>query len=67
MGGLGGSDNNETTILGNDVIALQEAQQAFEIVEANLGETEGERQAIEANLALRQARTQVEVANVNSY
>lgn len=46
MGGLGGSDNNETTILRNDVIALQEAQQAFEIVEANLGGTEGERQAI---------------------
>lgn len=67
MGGLGRSDNNETTSLGNDVIDPQEAQQAFEIVEANLGGAKGKRQAIEANLALKQARIQVEVANVNSY
>ncbi|KAG6536266.1 hypothetical protein ZIOFF_001317 [Zingiber officinale] len=41
MGGLGRSDNNETTSLGNDVIDPQEAQQAFEIVEANLGGAKG--------------------------
>lgn len=67
MGGIVRSDNNETTILGNDVIDPHEAQQDFELVEANLGGAKRKRQAIEANLALRQARIQVEVANVNTY
>ncbi|XP_074566080.1 ATP synthase subunit beta, chloroplastic-like [Curcuma longa] len=64
--------NNEITILGNDAeistdIDPQEAQQALEIAEANLSGAEGKRQAIEANLALRRARTRVEAVNVISY
>ncbi|MBA0773040.1 hypothetical protein Gotri_008343 [Gossypium trilobum] len=68
MGGFARMDNNEITILVNDVekgsdIDPQEAQQALEIAEANLRKAEGKRQTIEANLALRQARTRVEAIN----
>ncbi|MBA0689291.1 hypothetical protein Goari_007026 [Gossypium aridum] len=71
MGGFARMDNNEITILVNDVekgsdIDPQEAQQALEIVEANLRKAEGKRQTIEANLALRQARTRVEAINAIS-
>lgn len=37
---------------------------ALEIDEANLSKAEGKRQVIEANLALRRARTRVEAINV---
>nr|YP_009241752.1 ATP synthase CF1 epsilon subunit [Tofieldia thibetica]AMQ13326.1 ATP synthase CF1 epsilon subunit [Tofieldia thibetica] len=72
MGGFARIGNNEITILGNDAemstdIDPQEAQQALEIAEANLNRAEGKRQAIEANLALRRARTRVEALNVISY
>ncbi|RWV77496.1 hypothetical protein GW17_00061661, partial [Ensete ventricosum] len=72
MGGFARIGNNEITILGNDAeistdINPQEAQQALEIAEANLSRAEGKRQAIEANLALRRARTRVEAVNVISY
>nr|YP_010374828.1 ATP synthase CF1 epsilon subunit [Pontederia australasica]QXU58264.1 ATP synthase CF1 epsilon subunit [Pontederia australasica] len=72
MGGFARIGNNEITILGNDAeistdIDPQEAQQALEIAEANLSKAEGKRQAIEANLALRRARTRVEALNVISY
>ena len=72
MGGFARIGNNEITILGNDAeistdIDPQEAQQALEIAEANLSRAEGKRQAIEANLALRRARTRVEAVNVISY
>ena len=72
MGGFARIGNNEITILGNDAemstdIDPQEAQQALEIAEANLSRAEGKRQMIEANLALRRARTRVEAANVISY
>lgn len=72
MGGFARISNNEITILGNDAemstaIDPQEAQQALEIAEANLSRAQGKRQAIEANLALRRARTQVEAVNVTSY
>nr|WBU14559.1 CF1 subunit epsilon [Floscopa scandens] len=72
MGGFARISNNEITVLGNDAemstdIDLQEAQQALEIAEANLSKAEGKRQAIEANLALRRARTRVEALNVISY
>nr|YP_010574979.1 ATP synthase CF1 epsilon subunit [Allium spirale]UZM10323.1 ATP synthase CF1 epsilon subunit [Allium spirale] len=72
MGGFARISNNEITILGNDAemstdIDLQEAQQALEIAEANLSGAQGKRQAIEANLALRRARTRVEAVNVISY
>nr|AYP33194.1 ATP synthase CF1 epsilon subunit [Globba winitii] len=72
MGGFARIGNNEITILGNDAeistdIDPQEAQQALEIAEANLSGAEGKRQTIEANLALRRARTRVEAVNVISY
>nr|YP_010723461.1 CF1 subunit epsilon [Diplarrena moraea]WDW26831.1 CF1 subunit epsilon [Diplarrena moraea] len=72
MGGFARISNNEITILGNDAemstdIDPQEAQQALEIAEANLNGAQGKRQAIEANLALRRARTRVEAVNVISY
>nr|YP_010723928.1 CF1 subunit epsilon [Neomarica candida]WDW30969.1 CF1 subunit epsilon [Neomarica candida] len=72
MGGFARISNNEITILGNDAemstdIDTQEAQQALEIAEANLSRAQGKRQAIEANLALRRARTRVEAVNVISY
>nr|YP_009861380.1 ATP synthase CF1 epsilon subunit [Zamioculcas zamiifolia]QIU83070.1 ATP synthase CF1 epsilon subunit [Zamioculcas zamiifolia] len=71
MGGFARIGNNEITILGNDAeistdIDPQEAQQALEKAEANLSKAEGKRQAIEANLALRRARTRVEAINVIS-
>nr|YP_011014604.1 ATP synthase CF1 epsilon subunit [Kniphofia uvaria]WQA11420.1 ATP synthase CF1 epsilon subunit [Kniphofia uvaria] len=71
MGGFARVSNNEITILGNDAemstdIDPEEAQQALEIAEANLSGAQGKRQAIEANLALRRARTRVEALNVIS-
>nr|YP_009694424.1 CF1 subunit epsilon [Aloidendron pillansii]QEI26408.1 CF1 subunit epsilon [Aloidendron pillansii] len=71
MGGFARVSNNEITILGNDAemstdINPEEAQQALEIAEANLSGAQGKRQAIEANLALRRARTRVEALNVIS-
>nr|CAI2546865.1 CF1 subunit epsilon [Spirodela intermedia] len=71
MGGFARIGNNEITILGNDAeistdIDPQEAQQALEKAEDNLRKAEGKRQAIEANLALRRAKTRVEALNVIS-
>ncbi len=71
MGGFARIGNNEITILGNDAemstdIDPQEAQQALEIAETNLSRAEGKRQTIEANLALRRARTRVEAINAIS-
>nr|YP_010617567.1 ATP synthase CF1 epsilon subunit [Aspidistra cavicola]WAW81909.1 ATP synthase CF1 epsilon subunit [Aspidistra cavicola] len=71
MGGFARISNNEITILGNDAemstdIDPQEVQQALEIAEANLSRAQGKRQTIEANLALRRARTRVEAVNVIS-
>ncbi|KAL0641268.1 hypothetical protein Bca4012_102823 [Brassica carinata] len=68
MGGFARIGNNEITILVNDAeknsdIDPQEAQQTLEIAEANLRKAEGKRQTIEANLALRRARTRVEALN----
>nr|AHI87533.1 ATP synthase CF1 epsilon subunit [Chionographis japonica] len=72
MGGFARIGNNEITILGNDAemstdINPQEAQKTLEIAEANLSRVEGKKQAIEANLALRRARTRVEAINAISY
>lgn len=72
MGGFARIGNNEITILGNDAeictdIDPQEAQKALEIAKANLSQAEGKRQVIEANLALRRARTRVEAVNVIPY
>nr|AKR81100.1 ATP synthase CF1 epsilon subunit [Pentastemona sumatrana] len=71
MGGFARIGNNEITVLGNDAemstdIDPQEAQKALEIAEANLSRAEGKRQTIEANLALRRARTRVEAINLIS-
>nr|YP_009488184.1 ATP synthase CF1 epsilon subunit [Papaver rhoeas]AWD30586.1 ATP synthase CF1 epsilon subunit [Papaver rhoeas]UTA98098.1 ATP synthase CF1 epsilon subunit [Papaver rhoeas] len=68
MGGFARVGNNEITILVNDAekgsdIDPQEAQKALEIAEANLNRAEGKRQTIEANLAVRRARTRVEAIN----
>ncbi|KAI5681949.1 hypothetical protein M9H77_03177 [Catharanthus roseus] len=64
MGGFARIGNNEITVLVNDIekgsdIDPQEAQQTLEIAEANLRKVEGKRQTIEANLALRRARTRL--------
>nr|QIB72656.1 ATP synthase CF1 epsilon subunit [Cyperus glomeratus]QIB72748.1 ATP synthase CF1 epsilon subunit [Cyperus difformis]QIT06840.1 ATP synthase CF1 epsilon subunit [Cyperus fuscus] len=69
MGGCARIGSNEITIVGNDAeistdIDPQEAQEALEIAEANLSKAKGKRQVIEANLALRRARTRVEAVNV---
>jgi F-type H+-transporting ATPase subunit epsilon len=71
MGGFARIGNNEIIILGNDAeisidIDPQEAQEALEIAEANLRKATGKRQLIEANLALRRARTRIEAVNVIS-
>lgn len=68
MGGFARIGNNEITVLVNDAekgsdIDPQEARQTLEIAEANLRKAEGKRQTIEANLALRRARTRVEAIN----
>nr|YP_009141375.1 ATP synthase CF1 epsilon subunit [Lathyrus odoratus]AIL55901.1 ATP synthase CF1 epsilon subunit [Lathyrus odoratus] len=65
MGGFARIGNNEITILVPDAerasdINPQEAQQTLKIAEANLKKAEGTRQTIEANLALRRAKTRVE-------
>ncbi|PIM97377.1 Mitochondrial F1F0-ATP synthase, subunit delta/ATP16 [Handroanthus impetiginosus] len=72
MGGFARIGNNEITVLVNDVekgsdIDPQEAQQTLEIAEANLRKAKGKRQIIEANLALRRARTRVEAVNAISF
>ena len=71
MGGFAIIGNNEITVLVNDAekgsdIDSQEAQQTLEIAEANFRKAEGKRQKIEANLALRRARTRVETINAIS-
>ncbi|KAK4276197.1 hypothetical protein QN277_019169 [Acacia crassicarpa] len=68
MGGFARIGNNEITILVNDAekssdIDPQEAQQTLEIAEANLRKAKSKRERIEGNLALRRARTRVEVIN----
>ncbi|XP_026437219.1 uncharacterized protein LOC113335361 [Papaver somniferum] len=68
MGGFARVGNNDITILVNDAekgsdIDPQEAQKALKIAEANLSRAEGKRQTIEANLAVRRARTRVEAMN----
>nr|QAX91750.1 ATP synthase CF1 epsilon subunit [Berneuxia thibetica] len=71
MSGFARIGSNEITVLVNDAekgsdIDPQEAQQTLEIAEENLKKAEGKRQRIEANLALKRARTRVEALNVIS-
>nr|YP_010251198.1 ATP synthase CF1 epsilon subunit [Gentiana wardii]QTW90722.1 ATP synthase CF1 epsilon subunit [Gentiana wardii] len=68
MGGFARIGNNEILVLVNDAetgsdIDPQEAQQTLEIAETHLRKAQGKRQTIEANLALRRARTRVEAIN----
>nr|XP_016497714.1 PREDICTED: ATP synthase epsilon chain, chloroplastic-like [Nicotiana tabacum] len=68
MSGFARIGNNEITVLVNDEekgsdFDPQEAQQTLELAEANVKKAEGRRQKIEANLALRRARTRVEAIN----
>nr|YP_009569197.1 ATP synthase CF1 epsilon subunit [Calandrinia granulifera]QBC66979.1 ATP synthase CF1 epsilon subunit [Calandrinia granulifera] len=71
MGGFARIGNNEITVLVNEAergsdIDTQEAQQTLEKAEANLRKAQGKRQIIEANLALRRAKTRVEATNTIS-
>uniref|UniRef100_A0AAU6QBL2 ATP synthase epsilon chain, chloroplastic n=1 Tax=Nigella elata TaxID=555473 RepID=A0AAU6QBL2_9MAGN len=71
MGGFARIVNNEIIILVNDAergsdIDPQEAQQTLEIAEDSLSRAEGKRQRIEANLALKRARTRIEAINAIS-
>nr|AKZ30540.1 ATP synthase CF1 epsilon subunit [Goodenia discophora] len=71
MGGFARIGNNEITLLVNDAeksgdIDPQEARQTLEIAKDTLRKAEGKRQTIEANLALRRARTRVEAINTIS-
>nr|YP_010023662.1 ATP synthase CF1 epsilon subunit [Selenicereus undatus]QOP63009.1 ATP synthase CF1 epsilon subunit [Selenicereus undatus] len=68
MGGFARIGNDEITVLANEAesgsdIYPQEAQQTLEKAEAILRKAEGKRQIIEANLALRRAKTRVEATN----
>ena len=68
MGGFARIGNDEITVLANEAesgsdIDPQEAQQTLEKAEAILRKAEGKRQIIEANLALRRAKTRVEATN----
>nr|YP_009171159.1 ATP synthase CF1 epsilon subunit [Pelargonium dichondrifolium]YP_009171256.1 ATP synthase CF1 epsilon subunit [Pelargonium cotyledonis]YP_009171353.1 ATP synthase CF1 epsilon subunit [Pelargonium australe]YP_009299310.1 ATP synthase CF1 epsilon subunit [Pelargonium exstipulatum]QBX01756.1 ATP synthase CF1 epsilon subunit [Pelargonium album]QBX01786.1 ATP synthase CF1 epsilon subunit [Pelargonium fragrans]QBX01806.1 ATP synthase CF1 epsilon subunit [Pelargonium ionidiflorum]QBX01814.1 ATP len=68
MGGFARIGNNEITVLataaekGSD-IDPQEAQQTLEIAEDSLRKAEDKRQRIEANLALKRARTRLKAIN----
>ena len=71
MGGFATIGDNEIIVLVNEAesgsdIDPQEAQQTLEKAEANLSKAEGKRQIIEANLALRRAKTRVEATNTIS-
>uniref|UniRef100_A0A3B6RJI6 ATP synthase epsilon chain, chloroplastic n=1 Tax=Triticum aestivum TaxID=4565 RepID=A0A3B6RJI6_WHEAT len=60
--------NNEIIIVGNDAdlgsdIDPEEAQKALELAEANLSKALGAKDLVEANLALRRARIQIEAIN----
>ncbi|XP_057840523.2 ATP synthase CF1 epsilon subunit (chloroplast) [Cryptomeria japonica] len=68
MGGFATIDNNEITLLVNNAergidIDLQEAQESFRLAAADRARAEGKRQAIEADVALKRARTRLEAAD----
>nr|YP_008965037.1 ATP synthase CF1 epsilon chain [Agathis dammara]AER45648.1 atpE [Agathis australis]BAK86752.1 ATP synthase CF1 epsilon chain [Agathis dammara]BAO19721.1 ATP synthase CF1 epsilon chain [Agathis dammara]BCK51994.1 ATP synthase CF1 epsilon chain [Agathis dammara] len=65
LGGFAKIDNNQITVLVNNAergidIDLQEAQESFRIAKADLARAQGKRQAIEADVALKRARTRLE-------
>nr|QYB22861.1 ATP synthase CF1 epsilon subunit [Widdringtonia nodiflora]BBN67105.1 ATP synthase CF1 epsilon chain [Widdringtonia schwarzii] len=68
MGGFAKIDNDEVTLLVNNAergidIDLQEAQESFRLAKADRARAEGKRQAIEADVALKRARTRLEAAD----
>nr|YP_008965118.1 ATP synthase CF1 epsilon chain [Nageia nagi]BAK86644.1 ATP synthase CF1 epsilon chain [Nageia nagi]BAO19802.1 ATP synthase CF1 epsilon chain [Nageia nagi]BCK60657.1 ATP synthase CF1 epsilon chain [Nageia nagi] len=65
MGGFAKIDNNNVTVLVNNAergidIDLQEAREDFRIAKADLARARGKRQAIEADVAIKRARTRLE-------
>ena len=70
MGGFAKIDNDGITILVNNAerdvdINLKEAQETFKMAKADLTRAEGKRQAIEADVALKRARTRLEAINAS--
>nr|YP_004891366.1 ATP synthase CF1 epsilon chain [Cephalotaxus harringtonia var. wilsoniana]YP_009471759.1 ATP synthase CF1 epsilon chain [Cephalotaxus sinensis]YP_009641689.1 ATP synthase CF1 epsilon chain [Cephalotaxus hainanensis]YP_010137933.1 ATP synthase CF1 epsilon subunit [Cephalotaxus fortunei var. alpina]YP_010138015.1 ATP synthase CF1 epsilon subunit [Cephalotaxus fortunei]YP_010138097.1 ATP synthase CF1 epsilon subunit [Cephalotaxus griffithii]YP_010138179.1 ATP synthase CF1 epsilon subunit [Cep len=68
MGGFAKIDNDEITLLVNSAergidIDPQEAQESFRSAKADLARAEGKRQAIEADVALKRARTLLEAVD----
>nr|YP_009026588.1 ATP synthase CF1 epsilon subunit [Juniperus bermudiana]YP_009026670.1 ATP synthase CF1 epsilon subunit [Juniperus monosperma]YP_009026752.1 ATP synthase CF1 epsilon subunit [Juniperus scopulorum]YP_009026834.1 ATP synthase CF1 epsilon subunit [Juniperus virginiana]YP_009176202.1 ATP synthase CF1 epsilon subunit [Juniperus cedrus]YP_009388223.1 ATP synthase CF1 epsilon chain [Juniperus communis]YP_009525885.1 ATP synthase CF1 epsilon subunit [Juniperus sabina]YP_009580401.1 ATP synthase CF len=68
MGGFAKIGNDEITLLVNNAergidIDLQEAQESFRLAKADRARAEGKRQAIEADVALKRARTRLEAAD----
>jgi F-type H+-transporting ATPase subunit epsilon len=71
MGGFARIGNDQITVLVNNAekgidIDPREAREAFQIAEADLARAEGKRQAIEANVALKRARTRLEAVSATS-
>jgi len=71
MGGFARIGNNEITVLVNEVesgsdIDPHEAQQTLEKAEAIFRKAKGKRQIIDANLALRRAKTRAKATNTIS-
>lgn len=71
MGGFAMIDNNQLTILVNEAekaneINLQEAQEAFQIAQTKLSQSEGRKQVIEANLTLKRAKARLEAIEATS-
>jgi F-type H+-transporting ATPase subunit epsilon len=65
MGGFAMVDNNQMTILVNEVekaneINFQKAQETFQIAQDKLAQAEGRKQIIEANLTLKRAKARLE-------
>jgi F-type H+-transporting ATPase subunit epsilon len=70
MGGFAKIDNDRITVLVNNAkrdvdIDLKEAQETFKVDKADLARAEGKRQAIEADVALKRARTRLEAINAS--
>nr|YP_010249945.1 ATP synthase CF1 epsilon subunit [Polytrichum commune]QTT78400.1 ATP synthase CF1 epsilon subunit [Polytrichum commune] len=65
MGGFAMVDNNQMTILVNEVekaneINFQKAQETFQMAQDKLAQAEGKKQIIEANLTLKRAKARLE-------
>jgi len=70
MGGFAKIDKDRITILVNNAerdvdIDLQKAQETFRRAKACLAQAEGKRQVIEADVALKRARTLLEAINAS--